>query len=127
MVSYPPSSERQNSAKPGPGSGQGRLEKTPGTPRKDVRVVKERAVQLPELRDYVCSLLPRGRYIRLADTWLGPRRLFRQRGIRLGLQGSQSGDGRGRGHQADPAGGPAQERIADDRGTRTPSTIRDHN
>ena len=58
MVSYPPSSERQSNAnaKAGQqGNGQGRQEKTPGTPRKDVRVVKEKAVQVPELRDYVCS------------------------------------------------------------------------
>lgn len=53
MVSYPPSSERQSSAKAGAGNGQDRQEKTPGTPRKDVRVVKEKAVQVPELRDYV--------------------------------------------------------------------------
>lgn len=56
MVSYPPSSERQGNAKAGPGNnGQGRAEKTTGTPRKDLRVVKEKAVQVPELRDYVRS------------------------------------------------------------------------
>ena len=54
MVSYPPSSERQGNLKAGPGNnGQGRAEKTPGTPRKDVRAAKEKAVQVPELRDYV--------------------------------------------------------------------------
>ena len=93
MAPYPPSSERQSSTKAGPGSGQGRLEKTPGTPRKDVRVVKEKAIQLPELRDYVCSLLHRGRKMRRANTWLGPWRLSGQRGVRVGIQGSQSGDG----------------------------------
>jgi hypothetical protein len=63
MVSYPPSSERHGTAKAGPGNnGQGRPEKTPGTPRKDVRVAKEKAVQVPELRDYVCSPAPRALY-----------------------------------------------------------------
>jgi hypothetical protein len=53
MVSYPPS-ERQVNGRPGAVNGHARPEKTPaGTPRKDVRLVKERAVQLPELRDYV--------------------------------------------------------------------------
>ena len=60
MVSYPPSSERQGNAKAGSGNnGQGRAEKPPGASRKDVRVVKEKAVQVPELRDYVCSPAPR--------------------------------------------------------------------
>lgn len=62
MVSYHPPAERQSNARAGAGNGHGRQEKTPGTPRKDVRVVKEKAVQLPELRDYVCSLLPGGTY-----------------------------------------------------------------
>jgi hypothetical protein len=53
MVSYPPSSERQINGRLGAGNGQGKPEKTQGTPRKDVRVVKEKAVQVPELRDYV--------------------------------------------------------------------------
>jgi hypothetical protein len=60
MVSYPPSSERQSNARAGTANGPGKAEKTAGTPRKDVRVVKEKAVQVPELRDYVCSLIPEG-------------------------------------------------------------------
>jgi hypothetical protein len=98
MVSYPPSSERQSNAKAGPGNGQGRPEKTPGTPRKDVRVVREKAVQVPELRDYVRSTTPRGRYIQCADMRLGSRRLSGQRSFRISIQSSQSRDGRGRSH-----------------------------
>lgn len=71
MVSYHPSSERQGNVKAALGNGHGhahahgRPEKTSGTPRKDVRVVKEKAVQVPELRDYVCGSLPEGAYLLL--------------------------------------------------------------
>jgi hypothetical protein len=65
-------------------------------------------------------------YVRDADPWIGPRRLSGQRRVWVRVQGSQSGDGRGRGHQADQAGGPAEERIANDRGIRTPYAVEFH-
>ncbi|KAH8596510.1 cell division control protein-like protein 15 [Bisporella sp. PMI_857] len=54
MVSYPPSSDRQTQGgRSGAGNANVKLERTPGTPKKDVVVRKEKAVQIPELKDYV--------------------------------------------------------------------------
>ncbi len=63
MVSHPPSSsalERQANARTanGSGSGHGKIERAPGTPRKDGNTGKEKAVQDPGLRDYVGGVLP---------------------------------------------------------------------
>jgi len=62
MVSHPPSSsERQPNGKSGAGSGYGRAERTPGTPRKEGGGAgKDKAVQDPGLKDYV-SVLPQDR------------------------------------------------------------------
>jgi hypothetical protein len=52
MVSHPPSSDRQN-GRSGPGNGNSRAEKTPGTPRRDDGLKKEKAVHDPGLKDFV--------------------------------------------------------------------------
>ena len=41
----------------GAGNANGKAERTPGTPRKEGGVRKEKAVQVPELKDYVCLRL----------------------------------------------------------------------
>jgi len=54
MVSYPPpSSDRQINGRSGAGNQHGKAERAPGTPRKEGGVKKEKAVQVPELKDYV--------------------------------------------------------------------------
>jgi hypothetical protein len=55
MVSHPPSwSDRQTNGKSGAGSGHGRAERNPGTPRKEGGGAgKDKAVQEPGLKDYV--------------------------------------------------------------------------
>jgi hypothetical protein len=53
MVSHPPSADRQANGRSGVGSGHGKVERTPGTPRKDGNPGKEKAVQDPGLKDYV--------------------------------------------------------------------------
>lgn len=64
MVSYPPtSSDRPTNGRSGAGSGHGKAEKTPGTPRKDGGVRREKAVQVPELKDYVGSGRTMGWYL----------------------------------------------------------------
>ncbi|KAG4417729.1 hypothetical protein IFR04_009168 [Cadophora malorum] len=53
MVSHPPSSsDRQANGRSGAGNGHGKSERTPGTPRKDGGVGKDKAVQDPGLKDY---------------------------------------------------------------------------
>ncbi|KAH8685615.1 cell division control protein-like protein 15 [Tricladium varicosporioides] len=53
MVSHPPSSsDRQPNGRSRDGSGHGKAERIPGTPRKDGGVGKEKAVQDPGLKDY---------------------------------------------------------------------------
>ncbi|KAH9223611.1 cell division control protein-like protein 15 [Leptodontidium sp. 2 PMI_412] len=53
MVSHPPSSsDRQANSRSGAGNGHGKAERTPGTPRKDGGVGKDKAVQDPGLKDY---------------------------------------------------------------------------
>jgi hypothetical protein len=71
MVSYPASSsDRQTNGKPGAGNGHGKAERTPGTPRKDGGARREKAVQVPELKDYV-GLRPHGWQI--LDTYIWVR------------------------------------------------------
>lgn len=54
MVPHPPSSgERQAQGKSVATAGNGRLEKAPGTPRKDGGATKEKAMQDPGLKEYV--------------------------------------------------------------------------
>ena len=55
MVSYAPSSsDRQTNGRIGAGNVNGKAEKpTAGTPRKDGGARREKAVQVPELKDYV--------------------------------------------------------------------------
>jgi hypothetical protein len=56
MVPHPPSSgERHANGRPGVSAGNGRLERAPGTPRKDGSATREKAMQDPGLRDYVCE------------------------------------------------------------------------
>jgi len=59
MVSYAPSSsDRQNNGRVGAGNVHGRAEKPPAdTPRKEGGARREKAVQVPELKDYVGSHL----------------------------------------------------------------------
>ena len=55
MVSHPaPSTDRQTSGRSGAGNLNGKAERPAGTPRKEGGVRKEKAVQVPELKDYVC-------------------------------------------------------------------------
>jgi hypothetical protein len=84
MVSYVSAADRQNNGRSGAGNGHGKVERTPGTPRKDGRVVKEKAVQVPELRDYVCFLHLRSGS-QLLIQWPGPGRLLRERGFWVSL------------------------------------------
>jgi hypothetical protein len=54
MVPHPPSSgERHANGKSGATAGSGRVERTPGTPRKDGGATREKAMQDPGLKDYV--------------------------------------------------------------------------
>jgi hypothetical protein len=124
MVPYAPSSDRQPNGRSGAANGHGRAERIPGTPRKEARVVREKAVQVPELKDYVrsLSLSPEG-LATLADTGIGSWRLSRKGCFRVSLQGSEFGDGRGRSYQADQAWGPSEKRAADDRGIRAPTIM----
>lgn len=55
MVSYPPSTLDGHDGRSEAGNhGHGRMERTPGTPRKEGREVREKAMQDPGLKDYVC-------------------------------------------------------------------------
>jgi hypothetical protein len=66
MVSHPPSSsDRQANGRSGAGSGHGKAERTPGTPRKDGGAGKDKAVQDPGLKDYVSIRSQKG------ETYLG--------------------------------------------------------
>lgn len=54
MVPHPPpSGERQTNGKSGPSAGNGRVEKAPGTPRREAIASKPKALQDPGLKDYV--------------------------------------------------------------------------
>lgn len=59
MVSSTPSSDRQSHATSASGNahiyGHNKADRPPGTPRKDGGLTKEKAVQDPGLKDYVCS------------------------------------------------------------------------
>jgi hypothetical protein len=69
MVSHPPSSsDRQANGRSGAGSGHGKAERTPGTPRKDGGAGKDKAVQDPGLKDYV-SIRSQKERRTLAYTW----------------------------------------------------------
>ncbi|RDW60891.1 cell division control protein-like protein 15 [Coleophoma cylindrospora] len=52
MVSYTPTSSERPNSRPTTGNGHGRVERTPGTPRKDSGLAKEKALQDPGLKDY---------------------------------------------------------------------------
>ena len=102
MVSELPSFERQASNRSS-GHGHGKAERTPGTPRKEDRMVKERALQDPGLKDYVrvgsrsttiCLL------IHVAETWRVPG----QGSFRFSIQSFQLGYGGSCSYQADQAG-----------------------
>jgi hypothetical protein len=69
MVSHPPSlSDRHSNSKSGAGNSHGKAEKTPGTPRREGGVGKEKAIQDPVLQDYVGCTLPEGQND-VANTW----------------------------------------------------------
>lgn len=57
MVSQTPLSEKHANGKSGAGSGSSKAERMPGTPRKDSGLGKEKGVQDPGLKDYVCPRL----------------------------------------------------------------------
>lgn len=52
MVSYPSSSSERPNGRAA-GNGNGKAERTPGTPRREGGAAKEKAVQDPGLKDYV--------------------------------------------------------------------------
>ena len=116
MVSHPPSSsDRQPNSRSGAGNAHGKVEKTPGTSRREGGVGKEKPV-LEVLEDYVESPRSRG-WNTVADIYLDSWRMFRERSVWFGLQGLQLGNWGSCGCEADQDGKPAQKRIADDRGT----------
>ena len=70
MVSHPPSSsDRQSNSRSGAGNAHGKAEKTPGTPRREGGLGKEKAVQDQALRDYVDLPFSDGQDS-IAYTWL---------------------------------------------------------
>lgn len=121
MVSHPPSSsERQANGRSGAGNGNGKLERAPGTPRKDGGAGKDKAVQDPGLKDYVGQIIWKGRWVERITAYMNTasRRMLRQGSFRIRLQGFQLGDRRSCRCEADKVRRSAQERIANDRGRR---------
>ena len=104
MVSHPPSSsDRHSNSRSGAGIAHGKPEKTPGTPRREGGVVKDRAVQDPVLRDYVglpFQLVGTVLLILGIDSW----RMFGERSVWFGLQSLQLGNWRSGGCEADQIG-----------------------
>jgi hypothetical protein len=114
MVSHPSSSsERHANGRSGAGNGHGRAESTPGTPRKERSVGKEKAVQDPGLKDYVWPTTEWE-----GTGWLtygtASRRMLGKGSFRFSLQGIQLGHRRSCSNQADQARGSPEERVADD-------------
>ena len=116
MVSHPrSSSDRHANGRSGAGSGHGKAERTPGTPRKDGGAGKDKAVQDPGLKDYV-SVRPKRRDAELLIYGIASRGMFRQGSFWISLQSVQLGNRRSSSCQADKVRRSSQERVADDRG-----------
>jgi hypothetical protein len=88
MVSHPPSADRQVSGRSG--SGHSKVDRTPGTPRKDGNPGKEKAVQDPGLKDYVSRLCCEGQG-KLLIFWVASRGMFGQGSLWICLQSFQLG------------------------------------
>ncbi len=119
MVAHPSSSsDRHANGRSGAGNGHGRTESTPGTPRKERSVGKEKAVQDPGLKDYVWHTKNMG-----GTYWLtygtASRGMLGKGSIWFSIQSFQLGYRRSCSHQANQAWGPPEERVTDDRGMGT--------
>ena len=90
-------------------------EKTPGTPRKDGAVGKDKAVQDPGLKDYVSLRLG---YVRITSTymWIASRGMPREGRFWVRLQSIQLGNRRSCCCQTDQARRPPKKRTTNDRG-----------
>lgn len=102
MVSHTqPSSDRQANGRSGAGNAHGKTERTPGTPRRDGGAGKEKAMQDPGLKDYVCPSAKEDKQLLICGIASG--RMSGKGCLRIRLQSFQLGNRRGCCCEADQA------------------------